>query len=130
MSLTRSVSTGELVCVTGNRYVPVPGPLWTRVSGGALAVPGVQSTYFSPISDWGRMAQNALVWNGVNPGLLIVNVTAALHPLPGCEQEAGEPRPLRSVTSVVPIVPTVAPAIRTSSPVTANVASSKTARIW
>ena len=52
-------------------------------NGGVLAVPGVQSTYFSPISDCGRMAQNALAWNGVNPALLIVNVTAALQPLPG-----------------------------------------------
>src|SRR5437763_10635516 len=99
-------------------------------NGGVLAVPGLQSTYFSPISDCGRMAQKALAWNGVNPGLLTVKFTAALHPLPGVEHELEAPSPLRSVTSVVAIVPTVAPAIRTSSPVTANVASSKIARIW
>src|SRR5579884_774982 len=130
MSLTRSVSTGELVWVSGSRYVPAPGPRWMRCSGGVADVPGLQSMYFSPSSDCGRIAQNALAWKGVKPALLIVNVTAALQPLPGTEQELGAPSPLRSVTSVEPIVPTGAPAIRTSSPGTANEASSNIARIW
>ncbi len=103
--------------------MPAPGPLWMRGSAGALAVPGLQSTYFSPISDCGRIAQDALVWNGKNPGLVIVNVTAALLSVPGGQGA------LRVVqTSSAPIVPTGAPAMRTSSPATANVASSKIAR--
>ena len=53
------MSTGELVWVTGSRYVPAPGPLEILVSGGAADVPGLQSTYFSPISDCGRIAQVA-----------------------------------------------------------------------
>ena len=57
--------------------MPAPGPLWMRVSAGAAVVPGVQSTYISPISDWGRIAQVAFAWNGVNRLSLISSVTAA-----------------------------------------------------
>src|SRR5205085_7460074 len=125
MSWTMSVSTGEWVLVTGRRYAPDPGPLETRVSSGALEVPGLQSTYLSPISDWGRIAQNALAWNGMNPRLSISSVTAALLSVPPVHGALRATHTSREV-----IVPTGAPAIRTSSPWTANAASSKIARTW
>src|SRR5216110_3028711 len=94
-----------------------------RVSAGAAAVPGLQSTYISPISDWGRIAQVASAWNGVNRESLIASVTAALFMVPAVH------RGLLAVhTSSEAIEPTGAPAIRTCSPGTANDASSKMAR--
>ena len=60
MSWTMSESTGELVWASGSRYAPLPGPLVIFCSGGADRDPGWQSTYFSPISDCGRIAQWAL----------------------------------------------------------------------
>ena len=81
-------------------------------SAGAAVVPGSQSTYISPISDWGRIAQVALVWNGVKRVSLIRSVTAAR---------------LFLVTSSEAIEPTGAPATRTCSPATANDASSNMA---
>ncbi len=64
------------VCVTGRGTRPCPGPLVICCSGGALRVPGLQSTYFSPISDCGRIAHVALAWNGVKSALSI-SITAA-----------------------------------------------------
>ena len=83
------------------------------VSAGALEVPGEQLTYSSPISDWGRIAHVALAWNGANPGSVIEIVTAAW---------------LCLVTPSDWMLPTLAPAMRTSSPWAANDASSKIAR--
>src|SRR5437764_15479007 len=94
-----------------------------RVSAGAAAVPGLQSTYISPISDWGRIAHVASAWNGVKRESLIASVTAALFVVPAVQ------RALFAVhTSSDAIDPTGAPAIRTCSPGTANGASSKVAR--
>jgi hypothetical protein len=73
----------------------------------------LQSTYITPISDWGRIAHVALAWNGVKRASLIASVTAAC---------------LFCVTSSEAIEPTGAPATRTCSPATANEASSKIAR--
>ena len=60
MSWTMSESTGEVVFATGNRYEPLPAPLEIFCRGGDDEDPGSQSTYFSPISDWGRIEQWAL----------------------------------------------------------------------
>ena len=76
-------------------------------------MPGSHSTYFSPISDCGRIVQWAFEWNGVKPASLICSTTAAL---------------LLGVTSIASILPTFAPAIFTSSPGTALATSSKIAR--
>ena len=48
-----------------------------RLSRGELEVPGLQSTYSSPISDCGRIAQVALAWKGANAGSSMEIVTAA-----------------------------------------------------
>ena len=93
--------------------MPAPAPRAMRPSAGAAVVPGSQSTYISPISDWGRIAQVALAWNGANRASSIWSVTAAW---------------LCLVTSSEAIEPTGAPATRTCSPATANEASSKIAR--
>ena len=90
---------------------------------GAAAVPGLQSTYISPISDCGRIAQVALVWNGANRESSISSVTAALFCVPGAHGVL-----CATHTSSDAIDPTGAPATRTCSPCTANEASSKIAR--
>ena len=79
---------------------------------GRRAVPGLQSTYSSPISDCGRIAQVASAWKGVKRASLIEIVTAALS----------------TVTPSPVMLPTLAPAMRTSSPCAANEASSKIGR--
>ena len=86
-------------------------------------MPGLQSTYISPISDWGRIAHVALAWKGVNRLSSISSVTAALLSVPGRHVCATH-------TSSDAIDPTGAPATRTCSPGTANEASSKIARTW
>ena len=83
--------------------MPSPG---TVLDLGQLAPgvgPGLQSTNFSPISDCGRISQEAPSWNGVKPGLSIFSVSAAR---------------LSGVTSRLLTSPTTAPAIFTSSPLT------------
>ena len=101
----------------------MPGPAGIRLSWGAAAVPGLQSTYISPISDCGRIAQVALAWKGVNRPSSISSVTAALLSVPGRHGAV-----CATHTSSDAIDPTGAPAIRTCSPFTANEASSKIAR--
>src|SRR3954452_8564653 len=58
MSLTRSTGTVEPVCLTGT----VP-PSRSR----CFALPGLQSRKYSPISDCGRVSQNASVRRSPNP---------------------------------------------------------------
>ena len=78
-----------------------------------LDVPCVHSTNFSPISDWGRIVQLALAWNGENPVLSIRSTIAAF---------------LSLVTSSDSTAPILAPAVLTSSPFTTFEALSKIAR--
>ena len=67
----------------------------------------------------------ALAWNGVKRASLIASVTAALFWVPVAHAAV-----CATHTSSDAIDPTGAPAIRTSSPGTANEASSKIARTW
>jgi hypothetical protein len=108
------MSTGELVRVSGSRCWPEPVcPFGISASAGRLEEPGVHSTNFSPISDAGRIVQCASEWNGPKPDFWSSNTTAALF----C-----------GVTSSESTLPTLAPAIRTSSPETTLAAVSKIAR--
>ena len=102
--------------------MPLPGPFSIRFRAGAAAVPGVQSTYISPISDWGLIAHVASAWKGVKRASLISSVTAALFWVPVAHAAV-----CATHTSSDAIEPTGAPAIRTCSPGTANDASSKMA---
>ena len=74
------MSTGELVWASGSRCLPAPG--WpsgiTSISGDRV-LPGLHSTYFSPISDCGRIVQCASLWNGLKPAVSIEKVIAALR---------------------------------------------------
>jgi hypothetical protein len=72
-----------------------------RGNGAAPAVPGLQSTYSSPMSDCGRMAQCASVWKGAKRLSVTAMITAAF---------------LAAVTQREWMLPTLAPAMRTSSP--------------
>ena len=119
MSPSRSTSTGLLVFVTGSRYCPSPSPLLIFGSGGGSGVPsargcvGRQSTYFSPISAWGRIVQLASIRKSWKPGFSMFRTTAAFA--------AG-------VAVTEPTVPTFTPSILTSSPEITLAASSKIAR--
>ena len=77
MLLIRSRSTGELVFATGSSRSPSPSPSSISCSGSASGVPGLHSTNFSPISDCGRMAQEASAFQGVKSSSSIRSVTAA-----------------------------------------------------
>ena len=114
----------------GSRYWPSPGPLWIFWSGGGSGVPGArgwvgwQSMYFSPISDCGRIVQLASVRKGVKPWLSIFMTTTAL-PGTACGPFSRLAVSVSLETSTDWTVPTVAPAIRTSSPETTKEPFSK-----
>ena len=120
MLLSRSRSTVCWVLVTGSRCWPAPSwPFGTTFSGGGTGSPGARgwvgehSTYFSPISDCGRMRHDASERKSVKPALSISRTIAAL---------------LSGVTASESILPTLTPAILTSSPWMTEKAESKIAR--
>ena len=97
-----------VVLRAGSRYWPLPGPsLDLLAAAGAGGCPagrgcvGVHSTNFSPISDCGRIVQLASLRKSWKPGSVMFRTTAALW---------------SGVTSSDSIVPTLTPAILTSSP--------------
>jgi hypothetical protein len=85
MLLIRSMSTGLEVRSTGSRYSPAPrSPSGIWRSGGGVGAPGARgsvsehSTYFSPMSDWGRIVHCASLRKSSKPGVLIEKTIAAL----------------------------------------------------
>ena len=117
---------------SGSRYWPAPG--WSSgifASWGGAGLPGargsvgVHSTNFSPISDCGRIRQEASVRKSWKAGSSIRITTIAL---PG----SGDPSSVTGSSAVAMSTavtePTFAPATRTSSPVTRKLALSNTAR--
>ena len=80
---------------------------------GARGWVGVHSTYFSPSSDCGRIRHEASVRKSWKPGSEMLRVTAAL---PGSSSPFTLTASPGSETVTSETVPTVAPAIRTSSP--------------
>ena len=89
MLLIRSGSTLVPLFSNGSRYWPAPGsPAGICFSGGAGLEPGargsvgLQSTNFSPISDCGRIRQEASLRKSWKPGSVIFIVSTAL---PGTE---------------------------------------------
>ncbi len=119
MLLTRSMSIGLEVLVTGSRRWPLPLPSSMTFSGSGNGWPaargcvGVHSTNFSPISDCGRIVHSASERKSSKPARVIVRTTAAFW---------------SSVTSSESILPTLTPAILTSSPGTSEKAFWKIAR--
>ena len=116
---------------SGSRYWPDPG--WSSPicwSGGGGGVPGargcvgVQSTYFSPIRDCGRIRQLASVRKSLKPESVIFMTTTAL-PGTACGPPSSLAISSLPVTSTDSTVPTVAPATRTSSPFTTKEPLSK-----
>ena len=71
MLLTRSSGIVELVCSTGTR--PPSGSLRSEV-------PGWQSTKYSPISDCGRISQEASSRRSAKPGSVTSASTTATRP--------------------------------------------------
>ncbi len=91
---------------TGRTATSSPSRFRVCSRGGALAPTargcvGVHSTNFSPISDWGRMEHSASLRQPSKPGSVISMSTEAV---------------CRGVTSRSLILPTLTPAIFTSSP--------------
>ena len=116
---------------SGSRYWPAPvwpsGIFW---SGGGRGVPGargwvgVQSMYFSPISDCGRIRQLASWRKSLKPESSISMTTTAL-PGTACGPFSRLAISSSFETSTDLTVPTVAPATRTCSPDTTNEPLSK-----
>ena len=135
MSLIRSGSTLVWLRPSGSRYWPAPGsPLGICFSAGGGCWPGargsvgVQLTYFSPISDCGRISQLASSRKSWKPGL---SISSSITALPGTSLNLPSSTAVASPGSETPtdlIVPTLAPATRTCSPLTMNEPLSKTAR--
>ena len=88
---------------------------------------GVQSTSFSPISDCGRMMQEASSRKSLKPSSVMFMTTTAL-PGTGCAPPSRLAISSGPVTSTDSTVPTVAPAMRTSSPLTMKPPLSKMPR--
>jgi hypothetical protein len=91
MSLIRSGSTAELLFSSGSSRSPAPGwPSGISFSsggGGVLAARGRvgrQSTYFSPIRDWGRITQLASSRKSWKPGSVIFITITALPSVFSC----------------------------------------------
>ena len=135
MSLTRSGSTLVWLLPSGSRYWPAPGsPSGICFNDGAGFCPGargtvgVQLTYFSPISDCGRISQLASSRKSWKPASAI---SSSMIALPGTllnlpsSIAVGSPG---SETLTDLICPTLAPATRTCSPLTMNEPWSKIAR--
>ncbi len=85
MLLIRSGSTLVLLFSSGSRCWPAPGwPAGIFFSSGAGGEPGArgsvgrQSTYFSPISDCGRIRQLASLRKSWKPGSVIFIASTAL----------------------------------------------------
>ena len=129
MLLTRSRSICLPLFSIGSRYWPAPiSPSGICSSAGGGCVSGARgwvgshSTYFSPSSDCGRIRQEASVRKSWKPESLMLSTATALPGSSSPLRRTGSPG---SETVTSSTVPTVAPAIRTSSPLTRKPALSK-----
>ena len=118
--MSRSRSTGRVVLRRRQQVLALARrPSWILGSGGGACAPagrgwvGVHSTNFSPISDCGRIVQLASCGSRSKPGWSMRRTTAAFW---------------SGVTSSDSILPTLTPAILTSSPGITENALSKIAR--
>ena len=129
----RSMSTALPLFSSGSRRWPSPGPSSISSSSGGTGWPaargwvGVQSTSFSPISDCGRMMQEASSRKSLKPSSVMFMTTTAL-PGTGCGPPSRLTTSSGPVTSTDSTVPTVAPAMRTSSSLTMKPPLSKMPR--
>ncbi len=129
MFWTRSRSICLPLFSIGSRYSPAPvSPSGICSSAGGAWLPGARgcvgshSTYFSPSSDCGRIRQEASVRKFLKPSSVMLRTATAL---PGSSSPFRFTASPGSETVTSSTVPTVAPAIRTSSPLTRKPALSK-----